>query len=88
MKPNYASTRDLTGTSYESSIVLMVNDPERRKLSEKELKKSKNEAMDLIVEIDRIIASGVLTAKQVKRRERKRAILLGRIAYVELGETA
>lgn len=87
MRTNYATSRDMTGSSYGTEITLM-NDPKREALSEKRLLDSKNEALELIVEIETIIKSGKLTEKQISRQKHKITILLGRIALVDYGKSA
>ena len=87
IRPSFASSKDMTGTSYQTSVVLS-NDPERKALSEKQLDDSKKEAMDVIVEIDRLVYSGAYTKNQVRRMRLKQRILFGRVALVEYGKSA
>jgi len=83
----YASSRDMTGTTHETSVTLL-KDPNREAISEKKLMDQKNAVLETIAEIDQLIHCGAYTINQTKRMIRKKTILFGKIALFEYGLSA
>jgi hypothetical protein len=87
MRASYATASDMQGKSYGSNVIL-ITDPKREATQEIRRQEKVNEIMETIVEIDRMIVSGKLAQRNLKRLELKRKVLLGKVAFMDIGKSA